>query len=424
MILHTLPEISLHKRNTTALAESVLLSLLFVAALYFLSPDIVIKLDSYHDLALLFLAIITLYNGTLFGIVSLTVMAFGIYFFTLEYDLKTILSYLIFVLLFGEFHFHFQRQRVSDREEKHYLKAKFRELSNAFFALKVSHDQLEKGYLLKPVTLRSLIIDLSQNMQQQDIYRHLFETFQEAFSLQAACYCQLEKEKRLHEAIPLGESRFTFDPEFEMVAQSIETKKPVFLAENKLEMMEQEPVLAVLPVLDIHNTLLGLYVIEKMDFLEFNMDNILKIQILLEYLAQERFYQRHAAHTSEHMNIAQIEARFQFEIDRLHTMYRRFGVHSAVVLLHTTNPAISLIMENFKTSKMRLLDMVTTYHEENTYFYLFLLPLERVSGAVSFRQRLERELEGFTPGDYKILVTEIDRVDTIQQWIKQHEKTL
>jgi len=406
-----------------ALAESVLISFIFITALYFFNRDIAIHLDSYHDLSLLVLAVITLYNGTIFGIVSLAVMAVGIYFFTLEYDLKTLLSYLIFVLLFGEFHFHFKRQRVSDREEKHYLKAKFRELSNAFFALKVSHDQLEKGYLLKPVTLRSLIIDLSANMQRDDIYRHLFETFQEAFSLQAACYCRLEEEKRVHETIPLGESSFTFDPEMEMVAQCIETKKPVFLAENKMEMIEKEPILAVLPVLDIHNRLLGLYIIEKMDFLEFNMDNILKIQILLEYLAQERFYHQRASHTSSLMNIAQIDARFQFEIDRLHTMYRRFGVHSAVVLLQTTNPAVSLIMENFKTSKMRLLDMVTTYQEKGAYFFIFLLPLERVSGAVSFRQRLERELEGFTAKEYRILVTEIEKIETIQQWIKRYEKT-
>ena len=160
-----------------------------------------------------------------------------------------------------------------------------------------------------------------------------------------------------------------------------------------------------------------------MDFLEFNMDNILKIQILLEYLAQERFYHQRASHTSSLMNIAQIDARFQFEIDRLHTMYRRFGVHSAVVLLQTTNPAVSLIMENFKTSKMRLLDMVTTYQEKGAYFFIFLLPLERVSGAVSFRQRLERELEGFTAKEYRILVTEIEKIETIQQWIKRYEKT-
>ena len=422
MLRRILPEEFSRSKPIAALMESLILSLFFVSALYFLSSDITVKLDSYHDIALLFLAIITLYNGTFFGIVSLAVIAFGIYFFTLEYDLQTILAYLVFVLLLGEFHFHFQRQKEVDKEEKQYLKAKFRELSNAFFALKVSHDQLEKGYLLKPVTLRSLIIELSQNINDENIYQQLFETFQEAFSLKAARFCQLQKETKLLHEIALGESVFAFDPAHKMITQSIASKKPVFLAENKVEMMEHEPLLAVLPILDIHNTLLGIYIIEKMDFLAFNMDNILKIQILLEYLAQEHYYNHHKKHHAKTFSIEKTDARFQFETDRLYSMYQRFGVHSAVVLVHTKDPAISLVMENFQSKKMRLLDMVTTYREEEHYFYLFLLPLERVSGAVSFKQRIEKELEGFAAEKYKILITEIQKIDTIQKWIQAYEE--
>ncbi len=421
MLLHLLPETFSRSKRTTALAETLFLSLLFISTLYFLSNDISIKLDSYHDIVLLFLALITLYNGTLFGLLSLVTITFAIYFFTITYDFKTILSYLVFILLLGEFHFHFQRKKEADQEEKQYLKAKFRELSNAFFALKVSHDQLEKGYLLKPVTLRSLIIDLSQNIKEKNVYEKLFQTFQEAFSLKSAYFCKLHDEKEIITQIPLGDIT-TLEKSHEMILQCIETKKPVFLAENKMEMMNQEPILAVLPVLDIHNTLLGIFVIEKMDFLEFNMDNILKIQILLEYLAQEQFYNQHTSQISANMQLQKIDPRFQFEIDRLHSMYQHFGVHSAVVLVHTTNPAISLLMENFKTSKMRLLDMVTNYTENGNYFYLFLLPLERVSGAVSFKQRLEREMEGFSQSDYKILITEIQKIETMQQWIQKDAK--
>lgn len=417
-----LPTALFESRRSSALIETTLLSVIFVTALFFLSDTITPRLDAYHDIALFFLAIITLFNGTFLGIVSLFILAGGLYFFTLEYDVNTILSYLLFVLLFGEFHFHFQRQKTSDKEEKLYLKAKFRELSNAFFALKVSHDQLEKGYLLKPVTLRSLIIDLAKNIDHSAINETLFTTFQEAFSLKAALFCELNEETEPLRQIPLGESQFHYDPSHEMIAQCLETKKPVFLAENKLELMEKEPVLAVLPLLGIDNRLLGIYVIEKMDFLEFNMDNILKIQILLEYLEQELFYNKHKRHKSQKMNINRLDARFQFEIDRLHTMHRRFGVHSAVVLVHTNDPAVSLVMENFRMTKMRLLDMVDSFEHKGEYFYIFLLPLERVSGAVSFKQRLERELRTISNRSFNILITEIEKIDTVQKWIRNHEK--
>ncbi|HHD77833.1 MAG TPA: hypothetical protein ENK97_03535 [Campylobacteraceae bacterium] len=403
-----------------SLWETILYAFIFVTLLYFLSDAIVIRLDSYHDLALLFLALITLYNGTLYGVIALAVIAGGIYFFTLEYDTDTILEYLVFVLLFGEFQFHFRHRGRQDHEEKNYLKAKFRELSNAFYALKVSHDQLEKGYLLKPVTLRSLLIELAKAHTLKDIYTRLFTTFTEAFSLKSALYCELTEDASLKQSVKLGESHFTFDPKHPMIAQVIATKKPLFLSEEEMEMLQDEPILAVLPVLDTRNRLLGLFVIEEMDFLAFHMDNILKIEILLEYLAQERFYNTHQAHFSVHLSLPDIDAKFQLEIDRLYTMQQRFGVHSAVVTVHTADPAVALTLENFKTKKMRLLDQVDLHREAGAWFYIFLLPLERLSGAISFKERLEKELQIFGEERYHIIITEIDKIDTLGPWIRAH----
>lgn len=407
-------------RFFTSLWETVLFSVLFVSLLFFLSDDIV-KLDSYHDITLLFLALITLYNGTLYGVVALVIIAAGIYFYTISYDPQTILAYLVFILLFGEFHYHFKRRGEKDREEKQYLKTKFRELSNAFYALKVSHDQLEKGYLLKPVTLRSMILKLSEERKHKDVYERLFTSFTEAFSIKAARFCQLHDEERVIDQIPLGESTFECNTTHPMVEQTMVEKRAVFLADDKLEMLQSEPILAVLPILDTQEHLLGLFIIEKMDFLEFNMDNILKIQILLEYLTQERFYHEHRYYTSTHLNLKNLDAKFQFEVDRLFSMYQRFDVHSAVVMVYTKDPAISLVMENFTAKKMRLLDMVTLYRKGDTYFYLFLLPLERLSGAISFKNRIEEALAGFADQEYEILISEIKRIDTIERWINEYE---
>ncbi len=408
-------------RLFTSLWETILYSILFVTLLYFLSDEIAIRLDSYHDIALLFLALITLYNGTLYGVISLAIVTFSIYFFTLEFDLNTFLEYLVFVLLFGEFHYHFKKRGVQDHEEKNYLKAKFRELSNAFYALKVSHDQLEKGYLLKPVTLRSLILELSKNLESATVYEKLFDTFTEAFSLKSALYCELEKERTLRRAIPLGESRFVFDPEHPMFAQAMAEKRPLFLSEEEIEMLQDEPILAVLPVLDIQNRLQALFVIEEMDFLEFHMDNILKIEILLEYLVQERYYNRHKVQASHHLPLHDIDARFQLEIDRLYTMYQRFGIHSVMVTVYTEDPAIALTLENFKAKKMRLLDQVDVHKSGTRYFFIFLLPLERVSGAISFKQRIENELRIFGEERHKIIITEIGKIETLGEWIRNYE---
>jgi len=399
--------------------ETLLLSLIAVTGLYLLSDEISVRLDSYHDVMLLFLALITLYNGTLYGIMSLAVITFGLYFFTLQYQSTTILEYLVFVLLLGEFHFHFRRRGREDREEKQYLKTKFRELSNAFYALKVSHDQLEKGYLLKPVTLRSLIMELAQNHKGTESYHALFETLTELFALKSALLCALDVNENPQKQIPLGTSKWQYDPEHPMLQRALQTKKPVFLAEDEIEMVQKEPILAVLPLLDSGERIKGIFVIEEMDFLTFNMENLLKIGILLEYLLQEQHYREERQAHFSHLQFPDIDARFQFETERLLDMYHRYAVHSAVVVVQTTDPAISLVLENFKTKKMRLLDMVAHHRSPEGDFYLFLLPLERLSGAISFRQRIEKELTSLQSDRYSIIVTEIDKIDTVEEWIRE-----
>ncbi len=412
-------------KNETTLSiiwETVLISVTFISLVYFISTDIEVKLDSFQDIALLFLALITLFNGTLSGVTALSVLTFGLYFFSFTFDMRVFLEYLVFVLLFGEFHFHFKRKGKEDKEEKNYLKEKFRELSNAFFALKVSHDQLEKGYLLKPVTLRTLIIDLSLDDTSKNAYIKLFETFEEAFSLKSALFCELNDDFETKSVIPLGESTFRYDESHPMIDKALNSKKAVFLSQSEITMMEKEPALAVLPILDSKENIKALFIIEKMDFLEFNMDNILKIQILLEYLTQELSYNEIKASLPKHKAFSRLDARFVFEINRLSSMYERYSVVSAFVLVHTANPAISLVIEDFRQKKMRLLDMVDTMKINKNVFFLFLLPLERVSGAVSFKRRIDKELTGFSDDEYKILITQINEIQKIQHWISEYDQ--
>ncbi len=409
------------RTSLSVIWETILISVTFISLIYFISSDIEVKLDSFQDIALLFLALITLFNGTLSGVVALGVLTFGLYFFSFSFDMKVFLEYLVFVLLFGEFHFHFKRREKEDREEKNYLKEKFRELSNAFFALKVSHDQLEKGYLLKPVTLRTLIIDLCVDESPKNAYIKLFETFIEAFSLKSALLCQINSDLEVESLIPLGESTFKYDSSHPMIDQALRRKKAVFLSQSEITMMEKEPALAVLPILDSKESIKALFIIEKMDFLEFNMDNILKIQILLEYLTQEYSYNEIKTSLPKQKAFSRLDARFVFEINRLASMYDRYSIVSAIVLVHTSNPAISLVVDDFRQKKMRLLDMVDMMKIDNNSFFLFLLPLERVSGAVSFKQRIEKELSDFSDNEYKIIITQINEIQKIQHWINEYD---
>ena len=82
------------KISLSAVWESILISLTFISLIYFISSDIEVRLDSFQDIALLFLALITLYNGTLSGVVALGVLTFGLYLFSFSFEIKTFLEYL------------------------------------------------------------------------------------------------------------------------------------------------------------------------------------------------------------------------------------------------------------------------------------------------------------------------------------------
>ncbi len=407
----------LHPTNQDSVLDTVLLSSIFIVFFYLVSDfnDVV----AYKEMALIVLTVITLFSGTLSGLVSLLVMTLGLYILKDIFDEKLFLKFLIFVLIFGEFHFHWLRRNRKILEEKEYLKQKFRSLSNAFFTLKMSHDQLEKGYLLKPVTLRSVLIDLAQSPDDEKNIPHLFQTFQEAFSVHTASYFRLDSDANVLETFRYEENAKTmYDKEHRMIDKALLTKKSVFLAESSIELLEKEPILAVLPILDRDEKIIAMAVIEEMDFLSFNKDNILKIQILLEYFEDEIANNKKLQREKETSSFQGMDATFYSEVLRLDKMQRHHNVQSSLLIVKTDKDAVKLTMDNFTMRKMRFMDMITTLEIENTLFYLFLLPFEDIAGANGFKQRLRMELESYSKEDYEIMVSEVEKLKQVQAWMK------
>jgi hypothetical protein len=353
----------------------------------------------------------------LVGVISYFVLSLGVIFFGGNIDLDSFLIYLIFILILGEFHYHWVRKNALLREEKNYLKQRFRTLSNAFFSLKVSHDQLEKAYLLKPVTIRSILIDLSKKSTEEKNLQTLFEIFQDSFSLKSAAYFKLDEHLDIVEEFRFNDSKFVFDLTHTMLDQAIVNKKSVFLAQSNMQHMENEPVLAVSPILDENENIIGVVVLEEMDFLFFNMDNILKIKIILEYFEDEAVEHKNMFNSKTFTVFHTINTKSFNEINRLKKLKRLHNINSSIIIVKTSKPAVKLQMDNFKMKKMRFMDMADTIDINMDRFYLFILPLEDIAGGVGMKDRIINELKNFDENMYEIIMSPIEKLDQVETWI-------
>ncbi|MDQ7066885.1 MAG: hypothetical protein Q9M40_02155 [Sulfurimonas sp.] len=81
---------------------------------------------------------------------------------------------LMMTLIFSEFHYYWGQKIKQAEIQANYRGAKLDELSKAFYTLKISHDQLEKNYVVKPMSIRNsieYIINQKETIDADDTIR-------------------------------------------------------------------------------------------------------------------------------------------------------------------------------------------------------------------------------------------------------------
>lgn len=388
--------------------EVILFTLIIGSVGYYIDPSDPLLVHSNFSFMILWLAIVTLFYGLNMGIImwiSFAVMSFISYrgddFFT-----SILLENLFFVFLFGLFFSNLHDEMDKYKIKNKYLQLRLKELSNAFFTLKISHDKLESIYINQPASFRFVISEILESTQEhtpQESAKNTLKILKKFFSVNRAMIFQVRRNGLEKCYASTGEANIEVNPNDKLIEEVLLQKKPMFL--NDLEEREQTSYLYAVPFVDKREEVVALLIVEEIPFLYYNQDTLLKISVVFNYI-----WTAYKKRTSlEHIRISSREfiplqtgaeekqavVDFKLEVVRLNNILSDFKIDSRIYSIHTTNREIDKEIEDFlyENELFDILDQYISLQCGNNYIHLILFPLITSAGVHRRIQDIDEALE-------------------------------
>lgn len=395
--------------------ETFVLVVFYLVIGYLIDSKDVCILNGQVSYILILLSIITLFHGFENGLLALGLIGIAMWIFYPTFEYIEFLVALMMTLIFSEFHYYWTK-RINEAELKsNYSSTKLNELSRAFYSLKISHDQLEKNYVVKPMSIRSSIeeILLSKRRVDEDIsisdkngeyYKNFLFLLEKSFNVNSGFIVyknsDFNEEKLSKENVLIsrtgGPTEYSMDEIFDnyLVNKSIDNKQPIYISDSKGEPttsdLEESKFIAVIPSLENHE-IVSLLIIEKMPFMSFNRENLTSISVLLEYLSL-CIFEKNTLYAYHDLDVIK-DNKFKFEYIRMKHLSGSYNVESTVLVLRIASELQSVRVYEKVEKMLRSLDMVTIVNENNLYYIVLMFPLNDESAALGYVNRLLNSLK-------------------------------
>ncbi len=416
--------------------ETLLLIVIFLISGYFFSPDDICLTQKDVPYLLILLSIVTLFHGFESGMLALGVIALVMWFFYESFPYVHFLVNLLMVMIFSEFHYFWTKQIKELKTSNEYTTTKLNELANAFYSLKISHDQLEKNYVLKPMSIRSAI----EEILHHDTQKRANETFyfndflallEKSFHLQGG-FIIYAKNNTQEEYLSAENSEICYSATSEtyekeeifneyLIDKAINYKQAVYVSDDegnptiKKELQESK-FLAAIPVI-YNKKILALLVIEKMPFMAFNRENLISLAILFEYLLVTALKEKLLHESKELLFIKERE--FRYEYIRTALLHKKYNINSTLMVFKIKNEIQSIKIFEKAQHMLRSLDILTQYKsDKGVYFILFLFPLNDKAAAIGFLNRLLSILEDERDTKFEHMLFRINEEALLKKYIE------
>ena len=416
--------------------ETLLLIVIFLISGYFFSPDDICLTQKDVPYLLILLSIVTLFHGFESGMLALGVIALVMWFFYESFPYVHFLVNLLMVMIFSEFHYFWTKQIKELKTSNEYTTTKLNELANAFYSLKISHDQLEKNYVLKPMSIRSAI----EEILHHDTQKRANETFyfndflallEKSFHLQGG-FIIYAKNNTQEEYLSAENSEICYSATSEtyekeeifneyLIDKAINYKQAVYVSDAegnptiKKELQESK-FLAAIPVI-YNKKILALLVIEKMPFMAFNRENLISLAILFEYLLVTALKEKLLHESKELLFIKERE--FRYEYIRTALLHKKYNINSTLMVFKIKNEIQSIKIFEKAQHMLRSLDILTQYKsDKGVYFILFLFPLNDKAAAIGFLNRLLSILEDERDTKFEHMLFRINEEALLKKYIE------
>lgn len=365
---------------------------------------------------LLPLSIITLFYGMFAGLVYFSLFS-GVSFLiygSLNYTYY--LSLLLFLLIFSEFWFYWSKRLKEYRERYIYADEKLRDMARSLLLVKLSHDQLEKFYVTKPVSIRKLILDIRKdilsNKDKHEVLKRVFDVVVANFNLEKAGLFELDEKNNLIHRLNTG-GLTEVDKDDSLVKHAIEDQNITYITQIIKE--EYTKYICVIPFFE-NSEVKYLLVIERMPFLNLNLDTLLSINLIIEYVLRE--FSDLKMIGGIYKQFREFGSEFLKEMERMYHMYNKFGIESAVVYMYINN--LEETLPDIVMGNTRALDVSTKleFTSENFQGVAILLPFTDLYGANIFIKRVldilrERFSREYVEKNIKYKVFKINKTEKL-----------
>ncbi len=368
------------------LGEILVLTAGLAFAGYLLNPEDPFLVNERITYLMVLLTVLTLYYGLGAGLIALFISTLLILYFYETFPTDYFLWHALLTLIMGEFNFYWRRHMERATLKSSYLEDKLDDMARNFILLKESHNQLERAYLVKPVSIRSILYDVREAIarsEREEAYRILMNLLSTNFKLsKGAIYRKDDGAFRLAasagEAVPLD----TKDP---LVRRAIEEERVCYISMLDLE-REASKYLAVVPLIEGEPKLLML--IKEMPFVSLNKDNLFLFYVLLHYLYKEEKVLEEIAPLAERFSDVSVD--FLKELKTHYDLKCTLDVESTLVAFYVRKS--SLDVEEIIRDNLRTLDVICKVDRDDKEIFLILLPFAGMEDAKGFYKRLRRTL--------------------------------
>ncbi len=350
--------------------ETIAFILLYVAVGIYTNPADPLFLNSRVPILIGILSIISLFYGLKNGILSMLIVGVVMYLYYENNWLRYFLAHLFLVLIFAQFYHYWYRKIKKANSEFDYMNNRMKELSNAFYTLKISHDILEKSYTLKPKSIRSTMESIEDIFfKEGSYYESYLNLLEKLYQVQKAVLV-IKKDNSFKKVASIGGDSSLKDSD-PLVQKAIQTRSTTSVSKDG---DNNTKYLSIIPVYDSQkDNLIAIFAIEKMAFLDFNKDNLISISVLTSYLFDQ--IKQWNYFKSIGKNNYSEEDVFVFEFTRLLNVKKLHDIDSTVIVFEISNELIYHKLKDKASISLRELDKTINVVKDNKYYMLILLPL-------------------------------------------------
>ena len=414
--------------------ETVFLVTLFLLVGYLFSPQDICLVNEKVPYLLILLSIITLFHGFESGMLALGIIATVMWLFYSSFPYSPFLINLLMVMIFSEFHYYWTKQIKELRASNNYKGTKLSELSNAFYTLKISHDQLEKNYVLKPMSIRSAIEEILDDSKEEEKSKEKYfvdflALLEKSFHMQGGFILHSKGEPQeyiMPDNLQVHYSSLSQEYEVEdilkeyLVDKAINYRQAVYVSDSEglpaiRKDEEDSKFLAAIPIVYDGKTL-ALLVIEKMPFMAFNKENLISLTILFEYFLISSLKQEILKSKKQLQFLGDLE--FRYEYIRTSLLQEKYGVHSSVMVCKIKNEIQSLKLFEKAQKILRSLDLLTKYEYKETYMLIFLFPMSDKAAAIGFLNRLLGSMHDKRDREFEYMLFEVQEEKLLEKYIR------